>query len=148
MDDVARCLAEYRQSDFETARDNMAQAITYQEEIPATKALIADLKAAGYRLFVLSNMSKEYIEFLRKLPVFECFDAQVISSEVGFGKPDRRFYEHLLTHCELNPAETIFIDDRKDNVEAAAKLGIVPFHFALNDPEGSCEELRKVIYNE
>ena len=91
-------------------------------------------------------MSKEYIEFLRKLPVFECFDAQVISSEVGLGKPDRRFYEHLLTHCELNPAETIFIDDRKDNVEAAEELGIIPFHFALNDPEGSCEELRKVIY--
>jgi HAD superfamily hydrolase (TIGR01509 family) len=92
-------------------------------------------------------MSKEYIEFLRKLPVFECFDAQVISSEVRLGKPDRRFYEYLLTHCELNPAETIFIDDRLDNVEAAEELGIVPFHFALNDPEGSCEALRKVIYN-
>lgn len=146
VDDVATALAEYRGCDVATAKGYMQLAIEYQEEVVPTAELIKELKEQGYRLLVLSNMSKEYIEFLRKLPVFEYFDAQIISSEVGLGKPDRRFYEHLLTHCELNPAETIFIDDRKDNVEAAEELDIIPFHFALNDPAGSCEELRKIIY--
>ena len=91
-------------------------------------------------------MSKEYIEFLREFPVFDYFDEQVVSCEIGLGKPDRRIYEYLLSHCNLDPAETIFIDDRKDNVDAAAELGIVPFHFDRHDPEKACDELRKVIY--
>jgi epoxide hydrolase-like predicted phosphatase len=147
IDETAAEVAKLRNCTAETAKEHMLYAISLQEEVEPTAKLIKELKAKGYKIYALSNMSKEYIEFLRKLPVFECFDAQVISSEVGLGKPDRKFYEHLLTHCELNPAETIFIDDRKDNVEAAEELGIVPVHFALNDPEGSCEELRKVIYN-
>ena len=146
IDETAAEVAKLRNCTAETAKEHMLYAISLQEEVEPTAKLIKELKAKGYKIYALSNMSKDYIEFLRKLPVFECFDAQVISSEVGLGKPDRRFYEHLLTHCELNPAETIFIDDRKDNVEAAEELGIIPFHFALNDPEGSCEELRKVIY--
>ena len=146
IDETAAEVAKFRDCDAATAKAHMLQAIALQEEVEPTVELIKELKAKGYKVYVLSNMSKEYIEFLRKLPIFEYFDAQIISCELGLAKPDRKFYEHLLTSCELNPAETIFIDDRKDNVEAAAELGIVPFHFALNDPEGSCEELRKIIY--
>ena len=109
---------------------------------------VLDSKAKGYKLYVLSNMSKEYIEYLRKLPVFEYFDYQAVSCEQHLGKPDHKFYEYLLSHCNLVPSETIFIDDRKDNVEVAAELGIVPFHFDRRNPEKACEELRKVIYNE
>ena len=146
IDETAAEVAKLRDCTAETAKEHMLYAISLQEEVEPTVKLIKELKEKGYKIYALSNMSKEYIEFLRQFPVFECFDAQIISSEVGLGKPNPKFYEHLLTHCELNPAETIFIDDRKDNVEAAEKLGIIPFHFALNDPEGSCEELRKVIY--
>ena len=146
IDETAAEVAKFRNCTAETAKEHMLYAISLQEEVEPTAKLIKELKAKGYKIYALSNMSKEYIEFLRKLPIFEYFDAQIISCELGLAKPDRKFYEHLLTSCELNPAETIFIDDRKDNVEAAAELGIVPFHFALNDPEGSCEELRKIIY--
>ena len=146
IDETAAEVAKLRDCTAETAKEHMLYAISLQEEVEPTVKLIKELKEKGYKIYALSNMSKEYIEFLRKLPVFDCFDAQIVSCEVGFGKPDRRFYEYLLSHCELNPAETIFIDDRKDNVDAGAELGIVPFHFALNDPAGSCEALRKVIY--
>ncbi len=145
MDDVARCLAEYRQSDFETARDNMAQAILYQEEIPATKALIADLKAAGYRLFVLSNMSKEYIEFLRQKPVYSYFEGEIISCETATVKPEAEIYLTLLQRYDLDASQTIFIDDRRENVEAAAEQGICPFHFNRLNPDESCEQLRKML---
>ena len=146
IDETAAEVAKLRDCTPEIAKEHMLYAISLQEEVEPTVKLIKELKEKGYKIYALSNMSKEYIEFLRKLPVFDCFDAQIVSCEVGFGKPDRRFYEYLLSHCELNPAETIFIDDRKDNVDAGAELGIIPFHFALNDPEGSCEALRKVIY--
>ncbi len=148
IDETAAEVAKFRDCDAETAKAHMLQAIALQEEVEPTVALIKELKAKGYKLYVLSNMSKEYIAYLRQLPVFEYFDYQAVSCELHLGKPDIRIYEHLLSHCELVPAETIFIDDRKDNVEVAEALGIVPFHFDRRNPEKACEELRKVIYNE
>ena len=148
IDETAAEVAKFRDCDAATAKAHMLQAISLQEEVEPTVELIKELKAKGYKLYVLSNMSKEYIEYLRKLPVFEYFDYQAVSCEQHLGKPDHKFYEYLLSHCNLVPSETIFIDDRKDNVEVAAELGIVPVHFDRRNPEKPCEELRKANYNE
>ena len=147
IDETAAAVAEYRNCSPELAKEHMLYAISLQEEVEPTVRLIRELKERGYGLYVLSNMSKEYIEFLRKLPVFELFDQQVVSCEIHLGKPDLKIYQYLLDHCNLDPAETIFIDDRKDNVEVAAKLGITPFHFDRRNPEEACNNLRSVIYN-
>lgn len=145
IDSVAQCLAEFRGSDFNTAKSMMLEAITYQEQVVPTAELIAELKAAGYKLFVLSNMSKEYIDFLREMDVFKYFDGQIISCEVSLIKPEKEIYELLLERYNLEPEQTIFIDDRKQNVEAAAEIGIVPFHFDRVNPEKSCEQLRCIL---
>lgn len=145
IDSVAQCLAEFRDSDFETAKSRMLEAVTYQEQVAPTAELIAELKAAGYRLFVLSNMSKDYIEFLREMPVFQHFEGEIVSCEVGLIKPEREIYNLLLDRYNLVPEQTMFIDDRKPNVDAAAEVGINPFHFDRNDPEKSCEQLRCIL---
>ncbi|MBP3550196.1 MAG: HAD family phosphatase [Alistipes sp.] len=147
IDETAASVAEYRKCSVEEAKANMLYAISLQEEVEPTVRLIKELKERGYKLYVLSNMSKEYIEFLRKLSVFEYFDYEVVSCEVHLGKPNPEIYKYLLEHCGLNPSETIFIDDRHDNVEVAAELGITPFHFDRRNPEKACEELREIIYN-
>lgn len=148
IDETAAEVAKFRNCTAETAKEHMLYAISLQEEVEPTAKLIKELKERGYKLYVLSNMSKEYIEFLREFPVFEYFDKQVVSCEIGIGKPDRRIYEYLLSNYDLDPAETIFIDDRKDNVDAAEELGITPFHFDRTNPEQACDDLRRVIYNE
>lgn len=145
LDSVAEHLAAFRGSDVPTAKRNMLRAIEYQEEVVATKRLIADLKAAGYRLIVLSNMSIEYIEYLRKKEVYSYFDGEVISCETHTIKPERAIYETLLSRYNLTPSETMFIDDRLENVEQAAALGIVPFHFDRLSPETSCDQLRAML---
>lgn len=142
VDEVAEAVASYRNCSVEEAKANMLLAIEYQEEIEATARLIPELKMAGYRVIVLSNMSKEYIDFLRKKPVYRHFDEEIISCEVGLVKPEREIYELLLTRYGLRPEETIFIDDRQENVDAAAELGITPFLFDRRNPEKSCEELK------
>lgn len=142
VDEVAEAVACYRNCSVEEAKANMLLAIEYQEEIEATARLIPELKMAGYRVIVLSNMSKEYIDFLRKKPVYSHFDEEIISCEVGLVKPEREIYELLLTRYGLRPEETIFIDDRQENVDAAAELGITPFLFDRRNPEKSCEELK------
>ena len=148
VDEVAEAVAEYRGCDIDTAKANMLLAIEYQELVEPTAKLIEELKERGYRLIVLSNMSKEYIDFLREMPVFDHFDEQIISCEVKQVKPEREIYELLFERCGVEAAETIFIDDRKENVDAAAELGIVPFHFDRRNPEQACEALRRVIYGE
>lgn len=145
FDQVAEELAAYRGVEPEFAREMISIAIGKQETIHPTEKLIDELKAAGYKLYVLSNMSREFIDFLRKQKVYENFDGDVVSCEVGIVKPMPEIYDLLLERFDLDPAETIFIDDRKENVDAAAAKGIATFHFDRNDYEGSCERLREIL---
>ena len=145
FDQVAKELAAYRGVEPEFAREMITIAIGKQETIRPTEKLIDELKAAGYKLYVLSNMSREFIDFLRKQKVYENFDGDVVSCEVGIVKPMPEIYDLLLERFDLDPAETIFIDDRKENVDAAAAKGIATFHFDRNDYEGSCERLREIL---
>lgn len=145
FDQVAEELAAYRGVEPEFAREMISIAIGKQETIRPTEKLIDELKAAGYKLYVLSNMSREFIDFLRKQKVYENFDGDVVSCEVGIVKPMPEIYDLLLERFDLDPAETIFIDDRKENVDAAAAKGIATFHFDRNDYEGSCERLREIL---
>lgn len=145
FEQVAEELAAYRGVEPEFAREMITIAIGKQETIRPTEKLIDELKAAGYKLYVLSNMSHEFIDFLRKQKVYENFDGDVVSCEVGIVKPMPEIYDLLLERFDLDPAETIFIDDRKENVDAAAEKGIATFHFDRNDYEGSCERLREIL---
>lgn len=145
FEQVAEELAAYRGVEPEFAREMISIAIGKQETIRPTEKLIDELKAAGYKLYVLSNMSREFIDFLRKQKVYENFDGDVVSCEVGIVKPMPEIYDLLLERFDLDAAETIFIDDRKENVDAAAAKGIATFHFDRNDYEGSCERLREIL---
>ena len=127
------------------AEQYMQQAIDKQEPVPATEQLIRDLKAAGYRLYVLSNMSREFIAFLRRFPVYGCFDGEVVSCEEGVCKPEPAIYRLLLSRFGLDPAETLFIDDRADNIAAARAEGINGYRFDSHAPAASCEALREQL---
>ena len=138
-------LAEYNSCDRELAEKNLQRSILTQEEIPATKALIKDLKSAQYKLYVLSNMSLEFIEFLRKRDVYKYFDGEVVSCEEHIIKPDAEIYRCLTSRYGLDVAETLFIDDRQQNVDAARNEGWQGFKFDPRDPETSCKELRDIL---
>lgn len=143
FDEVVSLLCREKQVDRQTCEQYMHEAIDRQEEIRPTRELIDDLKQAGYRLYVLSNMSKEFIEFLRRLPVYARFDGEVVSCEERTVKPEPAIYRILTDRYGLNPRETLFIDDRAANVEAARNCGIEGFLFDHRNPAASCEELRK-----
>lgn len=144
-DEVIGELCRIKGCDRATAHARMQEALVNQEPIRPTAALIADLKAAGYGCYVLSNMSCDYIRFLRRMPVYALFDGEVVSCEEGVIKPEPRIYEILLDRYGLDPAQTLFIDDRRSNLEAAARFGISTFHFT--DPEAGCRILREQLLN-
>lgn len=125
------------------AETYLSEAVLRQEAIPETAALIEDLKKAGYALYVLSNMSREFIDFLRRTEIYGRFDGEVVSCEERTIKPESRIFRILLDRYGLNPAETLFVDDRRSNVEAAEKLGIAGFRFG--EPAESCARLRGML---
>ncbi len=142
---VKAALAEYRGVDMELCAEWVERTITMQEEVAPTKQLIERLKTEGYRLYVLSNMAHEYIEFIRTLEVYKNFEGDIISSEEGVVKPEAEIYKRLLDKFELDAAETLFVDDRQINIAAAAELGIGGVHFDANDPAKSCAEIEELL---
>ena len=144
-DEVITDLAEYNSCDRELAEKNLRRSILTQEEIPATKSLVEVLKVAGYRLYVLSNMSLEFIEFLHTKEVYKNFEGEVVSCYEHIVKPEAEIYKILVDRYQLNEAETLFIDDRKANIEAAIELGWQGFHFDAHNPDESCEKLRSML---
>ena len=144
-EDTLAALARYNSCSRELAERNLRRSILTQEAIPATKSLVEELKQANLKLYVLSNMSLEFIEFLRKQEVYANFDGEVVSCEEHVVKPEREIYRRLVERYGLNPSETLFIDDRKANIETAISEGWGGYHFNAHNPEASCEELRRII---
>lgn len=142
-DEVTDILCEIKGCDRAKCAALIDEAIDRQEPIAPTERLIGDLKAAGYRLYVLSNMSREFIDFLRRVPVYGHFDGEVVSCEERTVKPEPRIYEILLDRFGLDPAQTLFIDDRPENIAAAERLGIHGCLFDRHDPQATCDTLRE-----
>ncbi len=136
LDEVTDTLCRIKGCSRDACERLLAEAIARQEPIAPTERLLGDLKRAGYRLYVLSNMSREFIDFLRRQPVYGLFDGEVVSCEERTVKPEPRIYELLLERYGLDPAETLFVDDRPANVSAAQRLGIGGFLFDYRDPQG------------
>lgn len=106
---------------------------------------IRRLRDEGLKLGLLTNNVKEFGSAWRAtLPVDELFDVVVDSSEVGIRKPDRRIY--LLTSERLGvaPSAAVFIDDNRDNVEAARAVGMEAVHFE-DDPLAAISELDGIL---
>ncbi|HBY05750.1 MAG: HAD-superfamily hydrolase [candidate division TM6 bacterium GW2011_GWE2_42_60] len=87
--------------------------------------VIKRLKKAGYRVYLLSNLSREAHDvYLNLNDIFSQFDGMIFSFEVGYVKPDPKIYRLLLKTYGLTASETLFIDDKKVNIDAAQRIGI------------------------
>lgn len=144
-DEMIEALMTYNKCDRELVDKNVQRSIVTQEEVLSTKSLIQSLKAEGYRLYVLSNMSKEFIDFLRHKEVYSLFDGEVVSCEELCVKPEQEIYRRLESRYELNPSETLFIDDREANIVVARERGWEGYLFDHHNPEHSCKELSDML---
>lgn len=97
--------------------DNVGMAI-YQYEY--SRAWIQKLKKKGYHVYILSNYGKwTYEHTTEALSFLEDVDGQVFSFEVHQIKPEPEIYQTLLDKFKLTADECVFLDDRRENVEAA-----------------------------
>ena len=109
------------------------------EEIPGMYQLECDLKAAGYRLFGLTNWSLETFNLVREKRIFTILDGMVVSGEEHLLKPDPAFFQILLDRWNLRKEECLFIDDNLPNIAGAQAIGLPAVRFT------DADSLRKLL---
>lgn len=84
-----------------------------------------------YRLFLLSNTDSIHIDTFERenglsftRDFYMCFEKVYFSFEMGMRKPDAEIFNYLIKNHELSPKRTLFIDDKKENTDAALALGL------------------------
>ena len=77
-----------------------------------------------YKLALLSNFDSSLDIYLKQFDLNNVFDVVVNSSVIKVSKPHQQAYLHTLASMNLEPYETVFIDDSATNVDAAKELGI------------------------
>lgn len=95
---------------------------------------IDELRRAGKRVAMLSNMPHDLGEALKhRSDKLDRFDHVTLSCELKHIKPEPQIYEECLSGIATEPARTIFLDDRLENVQGAELLGIRGVHFTSRD---------------
>jgi putative hydrolase of the HAD superfamily len=110
---------------------NQLDARLWTTENPAMLAWQLELKKCGLLTAILSNMGEDVLACAeRKFDWIRRFDVLVWSFQVGMVKPAPAIYRYLLSALGVRPEETLFLDDRLDNVAAARAQGIRAIQFS------------------
>ena len=83
-----------------------------------------------YKILLLSNVGQLHFEYIdSKFRIMREFDEKITSYALGLRKPDEKIYRYAIERARARPDEIIYIDDRKELVSEAKKLGIVSIAF-------------------
>lgn len=99
--------------------------------VPGAKEMLENLQAKGYRLFAASNsIGNLQRNRLEKAGILKYFEDTYISMDIGYDKPDIRFYQEALRRCGLQAKEVLMIgDSMTTDVIGAQKAGMDALFF-------------------
>lgn len=127
--------------DFLTGIQSHCQNSSLEEVQAAWNAILLDfplyrleflqMLSQKYDLYLLSNTDSIHIsEFERKTGMnfykdfYHCFKHVYFSYEIGMRKPNVEIYQYVLNNHSLDAAKTLFVDDKKENTDAAKTIGL------------------------
>ncbi len=100
-------------------------------DFPLRRLEFLQMLTGQYRLFLLTNTDSIHIDrFEHKVGMtfardfYQCFEKVYYSYEMGLRKPDPKLFETIIGRHGLDPAKTLFVDDKKENTDSAASLGL------------------------
>lgn len=119
--------------------DDAWNALLY--DIPQKRIKTIEEAKKHYQIFLLSNSNEiHYDLYVRDLQLRfgyrefdDLFDKSYFSFDMHLAKPDSLVYEFVINQHDLNPSKILFIDDNKENLIPAQKLGFCTYH--LEKPE-------------
>ena len=102
---------------------------------PYKVKLLMELKKK-YHLLLLSNVNPigwskccELFYDANEIDIEDVFEKLYLSFRVKASKPGKEIYEHLINDSGINPAEALFIDDSKANIEMGAQMGLQTMYY-------------------
>jgi threonyl-tRNA synthetase len=111
---------------------------------PEIVELINTVKKQGKKIYYLTNTKQRIFDERKKTNIFKLFDGGLTDLEVGVSKPKFEIFEKLTGKYNLSPENTLFIDDKLENIESAQSLGFQTLlfnqHLNLNDHINMSEE--------
>ena len=120
-------------------------------DFPLHRLEFLQLLSQKYRLFLLSNTDAIHIDHFEQREgasfygdFYQCFEKVYFSYEMGMRKPDVEIYHALIRQHELSPKRTLFVDDKKENTDAAKALGLHVWNLQVGQ-EDVIELLEKKI---
>jgi len=100
-------------------------------DFPLYRLEFLQMLSKKYRLFLLSNTDAIHIETFEQengvsfySDFYQCFEKIYFSYEIGMRKPDAEIFNYIINKHELSAKRTLFIDDKKENTDAALSLGL------------------------
>lgn len=101
-------------------------AQTMAGPIAGSVEVLRDLHEQGVRLLALTNWSAETFPVAReRFDFLALFDDIVVSGDERVAKPDPEIFDLLVRRHRLDPGRTLFVDDRRANLDAAEDAGLV-----------------------
>jgi HAD superfamily hydrolase (TIGR01509 family) len=91
--------------------------------------LLAQLKARGHTMHVLSNYPVWYRWIEERLSLSRYVSWTFMSCRLGLRKPDPAIFERAAAELRVAPGDCLFIDDRSKNCEAARAVGMRALEF-------------------
>ena len=101
-------------------------------DFPVAKIDLLKQLKSGYKTFALSNINEIHVATINEVAKSKFgerdfgsfFNAAYYSNEIGYRKPENEIYKFILEKESLVADGTFFVDDKKENVEAARAFGI------------------------
>ncbi len=111
-------------------------------EFPLYRLEFLQMLSNKYRLFLLTNTDAIHISRFEHMvgvsffsDFYQCFEKVYYSFEMGMRKPEEQIFNHILKKHDLSPKRTLFIDDKKENTDAAAALGIQVWNLQVGEED-------------
>ena len=94
-------------------------------------AVLERLIRAGIPIYAITNFSSDKFREAQGIyPFLKSFRGVVVSGDERLIKPDRAIFDLFFARYGLRPAECVFIDDSRHNIETAQALGMRTIHYA------------------
>ena len=106
-------------------------------------SMATKLRKNGIRTFIMSNAIPETEAVMKKYDLSSAFEQVFLSNQLGMKKPEEEMFAHALENCNLNPEETILIDDTKKNLVSAQRVGIRPI--CCKNTTQVCDTIKKLF---
>jgi putative hydrolase of the HAD superfamily len=107
------------------------------------RRFVKEVRSKGIKTAVLSNTIESHAEVIKNHGGYKNFDVVMLSNRVKLRKPEPKIYLLVVRRLKVKPRECIFVDDRKEFLKPARRLGIRTV--LARNPRQVIHDIRKIL---